>query len=322
MNFAVIGRNFVTDLFIESSRLFDELCLYGVFSRNQATADSFASKHGAIKTFVSLDDLCADKNIDFVYIASPNICHEEQSIALLNSGKHVLVEKPAAHCAEAFGRMLDAAERNGRVLMEAMMPAHMPLSSALHGALDEIGTVRRATLTYCQYSSRYDDFKRGIVQNAFDPTLCNGALTDIAVYCLHTAIMLFGAPETVVGGCVFLPRSIDGEGTIVLGYSDMIADIIYSKISDGVVPSQIQGEKGCVLIDSVARPKSLTIVSRGGGERKIYAAGEKPNMYYELFDFIKQINGHAMPRFNSYTLETLKVMDKARALMDIDFNIK
>jgi predicted dehydrogenase len=320
MNFAVVGRNFVADWFIEASRCFDELCLYGVYSRSQSTAGEYAAKHGAKKTFTSLDDLCSDKNIDFVYIASPNICHEEQTTALLNSGKHVLVEKPAAPSADAFARMQKVAGKSGCVMMEAMMPAHMPATATLRSLLGEIGPVRRATLSYCQYSSRYDKYKNGIVENAFNPALCNGALMDIGVYCVHMAVMLFGTPETVAGGCMFLPRSIDGEGTLVLGYPDIIADIVYSKISDSVLPSQIQGEKGCILIDSMSRPKNLTLVMRDGSRREINSPAGRPDMYYELFDFIGQIKGVLEPRFNTYTYETLGITDKARGLMNIDFN--
>ena len=322
MNFAVIGRNFVADWFIEASRCFDKLCLYGVYSRNQKTAEEYAAKHGAKKAFTSLEALCGDKNIDFVYIASPNFCHEEQTIALLNAGKHVLVEKPAAPSAEAFRRMLNAAEKNGRVLMEAMIPAHTPSAQAIRGLLNEIGPVRRATLCYCQYSSRYDRFKNGLIENAFNPTLCNGALMDIGVYCLHMAVMLFGKPDSVTGSCMFLPQSIDGEGTIVLGYPNIMVDVLYSKISDSVLPSQIQGERGAILIDSMSRPRDLALVLRDGYRREVNSTGGKPDMYYELFDFIGLINGRKAPEFNAYTLDVLEIMDKARGLMDIDFKIK
>ncbi len=319
MNYAVIGRNFVADWFIEAAGCFDELCLYGIYSRNEATGIEYASKHGAKKIFTSISSLCEDRDIDFVYIASPNVCHEEQAIALLNAGKHILVEKPAAPSADAFCRMSDAAKRNGCVLMEAMVPAHMPSVALLYKALAQIGTVRRATLTYCQYSSRYDKFKRGIIENAFKPELCNGSLMDIGVYCAHLAVLLFGEPQSVTGCCVFLPDSIDGEGTILLKYPDKLTELIYSKITDSALETQIQGENGSVFIDSMSRPKKFTVALRSGERTELDFFSDKPDMYYEIEDFIKQINGEKMPQFNSYTLTTLKIMDEARDIMNIKF---
>ena len=61
-----------------------------------------------------------------VYIASPNCCHCEQAIRMMDAGKHVLCEKPAASNQEEYQRMLEAARRNGVVFFEAMRPAFTP----------------------------------------------------------------------------------------------------------------------------------------------------------------------------------------------------
>lgn len=59
---------------------------------------------------------------------------------------------------------------------------------------------------------------------------------------------------------------------------------------------------------------------RDGSRREINSPAGRPDMYYELFDFIGQIKGVLEPRFNTYTYETLGITDKARGLMNIDFN--
>ena len=66
------------------------------------------------------------EDIDAVYIATPNTVHAAQAVAMLESGKHVLVEKPAAVSAKELGHMTAAAKRNGKILMEAMMPLYTP----------------------------------------------------------------------------------------------------------------------------------------------------------------------------------------------------
>ena len=175
-NFAVIGRNFVVDSFLEAAAERDDVRLLAVYSRREDTGRAFAEKHGAERVYTDLSALAADGDLDFVYVASPNLCHEAQTVALLRGGKHVLVEKPASPTRAGFDRMCKAADESGRVLMEAMMPAHMPAMQVVRDWLPRIAPVRTADFSYCQYSSRYDKFKAGVVENAFDPTLGNGAL--------------------------------------------------------------------------------------------------------------------------------------------------
>jgi len=51
-----------------------------------------------------------------VIVVSPNYLHAEHSVAALNAGKHVLVEKPMATSLEDCDRMLTAAKRANKVL--------------------------------------------------------------------------------------------------------------------------------------------------------------------------------------------------------------
>lgn len=319
LNFAVIGRNFVVDSFLEAASSHEKVHLLGVYSRKEDTALEFAKKHGAERTYTSIDALCADDDIDFVYIASPNICHEEQTTAILNSGKHVLVEKPASPTLDGFERMAKAAKKNGCVLMEAMMPVHLPSFYKIKELLPRIGKVRRAEFSFCQYSSRYDKFKNGIVENAFDPTLCNGALMDIGIYCTEMLSALFGKPESVDGNCLFLKGSIDATGSIIAKYPEMIAVLNYSKITDSALFSQIQGEDGCILFDKASRPSKVLLKKRDGTEEIFDFNSEKHDMYYELDDFISAVEGSDISKFEEYTRNTLFITDEARRIMNIDF---
>ena len=322
LNFARIGRNFVVDSFLEACSLHKGVRLLGVYSRNEDTALEYAKKKGAERTYTTISALCEDNDIDFVYIASPNICHEEQTIALLKAGKHVLVEKPASPSCEGYNKMADIAKQCNRVLMEAMMPVHLPSFKKLKELLPSVGKVRRAEFSFCQYSSRYDKFKNGIVENAFDPTLCNGALMDIGIYCVEMLAALFGKPDSVDGNCLFLNGSIDATGTVIAQYPEMLAVLNYSKITDGLLPCQIQGENGCILFDKASRPSKITLKLRKEEEKIFDFSDSMPDMYYELDDFVGMINSSdksAVSIFEEYTRTALGITDIARNKMNIDF---
>ena len=318
-NFVVIGRNFVVDDFLSACAECADVHLLGVYSRSADTAAAFAEKHGAERTYTSLSVLAADSDVDFVYIASPNICHEQQAITLLESGKHVLVEKPAAPDRAAFSRMVAAAERNHCVLMEAMMPAHLPALDAVRSFLEKIAPVRFADFSYCQYSSRYDKFKNGIIENAFDPTLGNGALMDIGIYCVHMLTNLFGMPQSVDGQCLFLDESIDGCGTVLAKYPTHLAKLTYSKITNGKLPCEIQGENGCIHIDCMSRPHHVELLLRDGTREFYDSPRTHTDMYYELCDFLRCIDGASAEAYRRVTDLSLAVTDLARAKMGVDF---
>lgn len=313
--FAVIGRNFIADWFLEAASEIPEISLLGIYSRKEETAREYAEKKGAERIYTEIDELCNDSDIDFVYIASPNICHEEQAIKLLNSGKHVLCEKPAALSSKSFGKILSAAKKS--VFMEGMVPLHMPGYKKICELLPKIGAVRHIDFNFCQYSSRYDRYKNGIITNTFDPTLGNGALTDLGIYCIEMLVSLFGMPDDIIGKAVF--SGIDVIDSLICEYPDKTAKINISKISDGAVPSQIQGENGCILIDKISRPKIITFCPRGE-EKTVYDTTEKKHdMSYEIKAFISAVNSGTADNFNETTNLAMHFLDSAVKKLGITF---
>ncbi len=324
IRYAVIGRNFVVDWMIEAARLIPSLKLVGVCSRREETARLYAAKQGAEKIYTDVEALAADPSIDMVYIASPNACHTQQAVVLLRAGKHVLCEKPIAPTLADFYRMRAAAEEGGALLMEAMVPVHTPAFSRMRQLMEQIAPIRRISLQYCQYSSRYDRFKQGIVENAFDPTLCGGALMDIGIYPVQVACMLLGRPTLIGASATELPGSIDGEGAMLLRFPNGIGgDIRYSKITDSVLPSEIMGEGGCLRVDRISRPSCLTLLPRHAPAEEIQTEEGYPAMYYELRDFVAQIEtGHANPCWLAGSEEALRLTDAVRLTCGISFTKK
>lgn len=253
VNFGVIGTNVITERFLEAGKDAEGFCLRGVYSRSREKAVDFARKHGADLAFDSLEDMDSCKEIDAVYVASPNSLHASQSIQMLKGGKHVLCEKPIASNQREFEEMKKVALENRRVLLEAMRSVYSPGFQAIRENLHKLGKIRRVSFQYCQYSRRYDNFKKGIIENAFNPALSNGALMDIGVYCVHPLVSLFGKPEKVISSSLKLSNGIDGAGTILTKYPDFQGELLYSKITDSRVPSQIQGEEGSMVIREFLR---------------------------------------------------------------------
>lgn len=320
VRFAVIGTNKITDRFIAAARLCREFELTAVYSRTRERAAEYASRHGAALIFDNLEELAESKEVDAVYVASPNCFHASQSIKMLNGKKHVLCEKSISSNGKELEDMLKAAKDNDVILLEAMRPVFDPGFKAIEANIHKLGTIRRATFQYCQYSSRYDNFKKGIIENAFNPVFSNGALMDIGVYCIHSLVKLFGMPEKLWANAVILENGVDGAGTIMLKYKDMQGEVIYSKITNSALPSQIQGELGCMIIKEIPDTREITIIYNDGNKEKIQISKNDNNMYYEIEEFIGliQTKGSA-EKHNEYSLMELSIMDEAREQMKIKF---
>lgn len=322
----IIGTNFISDDFCNAAVKVPGAVLRAVYSRKEETGAAFAERHSIPEVFTDYKKFLSS-DIDAVYVASPNFIHCSQTIMALEHKKHVLCEKVIAVNEKEVRSMIDCARRNQVVLLEAMRPDFDPAFDIVEQNLNRIGRLRRATFEFCQYSSRYDKFREGIVMNAFDPTLGNAAVMDIGVYCIHSLVRLFGMPQEIQAFSTKLSNDFDGSGIVLMKYETMIAEAVYSKISVSVNPSVIQGEDGSILIDYISKPEKICLQLREGARDTLEGAGREilpfipadNNMIYERQEFIKLINENNIDhKYLQYSLDTIRVIDEVRRQTCID----
>lgn len=315
IRFAVIGTNWITERFLDAAMAVEAFMLTTVYSRSEVTASAFAFKYGAKYTFTDLIELARSDAYDAVYLASPNAFHAEQAILLMDHGKHVLCEKPIASNVREFDQMVEAAQRNGVLLMEALKSTFLPNFSMIQQHLPRLGPVRRYLASFCQYSSRYDSYKQGTVLNAFNPLLSNGSLMDLGVYCLFPMIVLFGKPARIQASGWLLDSGVDGAGSVIVQYPEMDALIQHSKVTNSFLPAEIQGEEGTMVIERISQPSSVEIRYRDGSVERLTQPQHSNTMIYELQEFIKLIQeGRLESSINTYERSrmTLEITDEAR----------
>lgn len=331
IRFGVVGTNFITDWVIAGARQDERFCLAAVCSRTRERGAEFAARHQIPHTFTSLEEMARSELIDAVYIASPNFLHARQAILCMEHGKHVLCEKPFASNAREAREMIEASRRYGVALMEAMKPTLTPNFLAVRQNLGRVGKIRRYFSAYCQYSSRYDKFKEGIVLNAFKPELSNGAMMDIGIYTVYPMVVLFGRPLRIDASGIVLSSGADGQGAVNFQYEGMNATVLYSKIADSSLPTEIQGEEGNLTLDRINVISDVCFTPRGAaasgkgakpaGER-ISLAPDKDEYYYEVAEFIDLIvSGRRESEINSHahSLITLEIIDEVRRQLGVTY---
>ena len=332
VRFGVVGTNFITDWVLAGAAQDNRFELAAVCSRTEGRAEEFARKYNIPHRFTSLEEMAASPFVDAVYIATPNFLHASQSILCMSYGKHVLCEKPLASNAAEAKAMIEASGRYNVTLMEAMKPTLTPNFRSILENIGKVGKIRRYFASYCQYSSRYDRFKAGEYVNAFNPEYANGAVMDIGVYTIYPMVVLFGMPERIMASGTILLSGADGQGSVLFRYPEMEASVLYSKIADSYLPSEIQGEDGTLVIDRINRIGNVAFIPRrnnvagGKGEPAhpvdLTHVAEMDEYYYEVSEFIDLVlSGRRESPINSHmnSLAVMQIVDEIRRQLGVVF---
>ena len=154
--------------------------LKGVASRNRRAAPSLAGETYAV---LGYEELLAREEIELVYLSLPNHLHEEWTVRALQSGKHVICEKPLGLSAASVERMLRCAGERGVLLYENLMYLHHPQHAAVKGLIDagRIGRLRSLRSVFAFPVPAAGNFR-------LDPERGGGAFHDLARYPLSTAL--------------------------------------------------------------------------------------------------------------------------------------
>ena len=322
IKYAVIGRGRIADTFIQGANICGRFELNAVYSRNEETGREYAKKHGVCKVYTDFSDLINDKEIEAVYIASPNSCHEWQSELLLKGGKHVICEKPIATSAEGYAKLKALADSLGLIYMEAIIPIFGKSRSRIKEALEKIGNIAMARIDYCQLSSRYDAFMRGEHMNIFDMSLAAGTLMDLGIYCVYAAVDLLGTPKDIKATASYLYNGSDGSGSAIFEYETFPAVLSYSKVGQSMAPCEIVGDKGSIIIDRVGLYMGAYLVQNG--EKIALFDEEKKDvlMSYEaeaFADFVQREDLERYEESSALCLAVHKCMDRIKMEAGIEY---
>ncbi|CAE6945940.1 Gfo/Idh/MocA family protein [Vibrio sp. B1FLJ16] len=317
---AIIGTNWISQQFVEAAIQTGEFSLSAVYSRDIEKARSFGTPFGAEAFYDNLEALGKDSDIDAVYIASPNSLHAPQALQMLKAGKHVICEKPMASNYVLAQEMFQCAEENNVVLFEAFMSPYTPNFAVLKESLPTIAPLRHATISYCQYSSRYQKYLEGENPNTFNPDFSNGSIMDIGYYCLGSAVELFGEPNAVQASACVLPSGVDGCGSVTLAYDGFNVNLLHSKVSDSLIPSEFQGEQGSVLVDMISTGRGVERVLRGKEKEVLTLPQTENHMFYEAEAFAKQLKlGVIDENTKQRSLTVAKVLTEIRRQTGVVF---
>lgn len=261
-----IGSGPIVHSILDNVKIVDGIRLAAVYSRSSERAQALAAEYGADRVYTDMDEFLADDQVNFVYIATPNLLHYEQTKRALLAGKNVICEKPFCTRVEQARELAAIAKQRHLFLVEAVTTPFLPNFHILKRELPRIGRIRLVLCNYSQYSGRYDRLLQGEVPNIFNPEYGGGCLMDLNFYNIYLNVALFGQPNDAVYYPNIYPGLADTSGVLIMGYEDFVSQCAAAKDTWGVNSFQIQGEKGYIYItggsNGLAEVRVVTATSR------------------------------------------------------------
>ena len=320
---ATIGSGFIVDWFLNAVSQNEGIECVAMYTRKRENALKLAQQYHIDTIYTDLDEMLAQPNIDFVYIASPNSLHAPQALQCLKANKHVIVEKPFASNMREFEEVVEYATSHRLFLFEAIVTLHMPNYLTLKKRLPELGPIRMVQCNFSQYSSKYDKFKAGELPNVFNPAFSGGAMADISIYNLHFTIGLFGAPKSVHYFANKHENGIDTSGVCILEYDGFHAVCVGAKDTRSKCIAQVQGENGYALVESeTSRVAHLDFVINQQVEHLTIEQNDIA-LYYEVKEFVKifeKDDYDACVTKLAHSREVMKVFEAARKSANIVYD--
>lgn len=118
INIAIIGSGAIADAHIHGYEQFSDMCsivaLCDLYP--EKVKDKTAKFNIDIEVYKDFKELLERDDIDLVSVCTPPYTHSEITVAALDAGKHVLVEKPMASSLKECDEMNEAAIRNNKIL--------------------------------------------------------------------------------------------------------------------------------------------------------------------------------------------------------------
>ena len=216
LQIGVMGCGGIARQFVAAVAASRQVKVAAAASRDGAKSAAFAQTFGLPRHYGSYEALLQDSALDIIYVPLPNSLHHEWVIKAVQSGKHVLSEKPLALTGQEAASMYAAAKQAGVMLLEAypywFQPQTRDMLQLIHSGT--IGEVR-----HVQASFGFN-LQNGQGNIRLNPDMGGGALLDAGSYVMSLIRLAMGdTPERVVAHQVKADTGVDISTSATLFYS-------------------------------------------------------------------------------------------------------
>lgn len=292
MRIGIIGTGRIAARFADTALTgIESTYISCVYNPREESAVRFIQQHNIQACTADWDEFV--DNIDAAYVASPHETHYEYSRKLLLSGKHVLCEKPAALKKEQVRELIDIAQNNQLVYMEALKTAYCPGYKALI-QIAESGRIGRIVEVEAAFSRLTP-----LNTREYKDDDCNGSFLEFGSYTLLPVLTLLGCEyDDVTFRTVRAQNGVDAYTKAFIEYKDEYIDktaIVKTGLgakTEGQLV--VTGTNGYILAKSPWwLTKEFEVRYENPGKIERYRFGyEGTGLCYEVREFVHRIKNN------------------------------
>ena len=236
--------------------------------RTLESARSSAAEYQIPLAFDSVATMAESPEVDAVLVTTPNSCHLQDVLAVVNAGKHVLCEKPLGMNAEECLQMVEAAHKKG-VQFGVAQVFRFNQSVRKFRELVSTGKVGKPVFARSEFSFFADPShpRKWLYDSAVAGA---GPIFDVGVHCIDTLrFVLDDDVRRVSATAVSDKRSgeVESTSTLTLEFArGTIATVLVSYRAEYRTPLEIIGETGALRADdalNVEYPVEIQLVQGG-----------------------------------------------------------
>ncbi|MBJ6363233.1 Gfo/Idh/MocA family protein [Paenibacillus sp. GCM10012307] len=189
----VIGTGSISSFHMDAYQSNPKTEIYAVCDLNEERAQRAAEEYGASKVYTNYLDLLADPVVQAVSICTWNNTHAQISIAALEAGKHVLVEKPLCRTVEEALEVQEAVKASNKLLQVGFVRRYDTNAQLLRSLADqgEFGDIYYAKATTIRRLGNPGGWFSDIERSG------GGPLIDIGVHVIDLCWYMMGRPKPV-----------------------------------------------------------------------------------------------------------------------------
>ena len=243
LRWGIIGAGDIADVFINTLQKHTRQEVVGIASKTAGKADVLGEKYGITRRFNSYEELCSQDDIDVVYIATLPQTHLQDALIAINSGKHVLIEKPSTIRRSDAEILYTAARSAGVFAMEAMWSRYLPQAEMIRTLVRE-KTLGEIELIQVDFGQDNRTIERLWLPGA-------SIMQDMGIYPIAFTVDVLGLPEKITAtGTLHSPQS-EALAVAVFEYSSGARAVVTTSGRSHVpTRASISGTEGVLLVDS------------------------------------------------------------------------
>lgn len=247
IGWGILGLGNIAEKFAKDLVLVTTGKLVSISSRSKIKGQEFAAKHNVKNTYNNAQDLFNCTDVDVVYIATPHTLHKDLSVMAMNSGKHVLCEKPMGVNTKQVQKMIEASVKNNVFFMEALWSRFLPSIQKVKQIVDakELGEI-----SYIKSDFAFYGLDRAEESRLLNPNLAGGSLLDIGIYPVFLAYLLLGKPSEILATANFYKTGVEKQVSIIFKYDNAQAHLYSALTANTETSSEIAGDKGILKLET------------------------------------------------------------------------